>query len=186
MPLMLRSSSAMIPSTIWCGSTRGEGANAMADINGLLADPRFGSLSPAQQKQVLGRIDPAFSNLSDADLQDFKSRMQATSAPSRSFINTGISAQPQPQGIGARVAQWAGNAADDLRYGGDTTVVGQVAHQLGLTPLTHGAPPAVSDFMASPVLGPLRTLRGAGEVATPGQRMQGGKDLVGGLAQTAQ
>src|SRR6187200_1154474 len=46
-----------------------------ANIPGLLRDPQFLQLDAASQKQVLGRIDPAFRGLSDADFQQFKQRV---------------------------------------------------------------------------------------------------------------
>lgn len=60
----------------------------MADINGLLNDPRFGQLSPVDQRKVLGRIDPAFNHLTDAQLSDFRQRMQP--APSASASAPGF------------------------------------------------------------------------------------------------
>jgi hypothetical protein len=50
----------------------------MADVKGLLADPRFSKLSPADQKRALSMVDPAFAGLSDAQLTDFKQRVQPT------------------------------------------------------------------------------------------------------------
>src|SRR5208337_2597131 len=47
----------------------------MADIRGLLSDPQFNALDVATQKRVLGRVDSVFSELSDADFQQFKSKM---------------------------------------------------------------------------------------------------------------
>ncbi len=56
----------------------------MADVKGLLADPDFQKLDAATQKTVLGRVDSAFSGLSDSDFQSFVQRMQPASAPSLS------------------------------------------------------------------------------------------------------
>jgi hypothetical protein len=97
-----------------------------------------------------------------------------------------MSAQPKPAGWGARLSQWAGNAADDLRYGGDTTIVGRGFRAMGGTPLQRDVSPETSEFMASPELGALKAARGAGEMAQSGKRWQGVKDLAGGAAQAAE
>lgn len=51
----------------------------MADVKGLLADPGFQKLDTATQKAALGRVDPAFSGLSDSDFASFRTRMQPQS-----------------------------------------------------------------------------------------------------------
>lgn len=51
----------------------------MADVKGLLADPEFQKLDTATQKATLGRVDPAFSGLSDSDFASFRTRMQPQS-----------------------------------------------------------------------------------------------------------
>lgn len=48
----------------------------MADVKGLLSDPEFKQLDLATQKSVLGRLDPDFAGLSDADFQTFTRKMQ--------------------------------------------------------------------------------------------------------------
>lgn len=53
----------------------------MADVKGLLADPEFQKLDSVTQKSVLGRVDPAFSGLSDGDFQSFVQRMQPAPQP---------------------------------------------------------------------------------------------------------
>jgi len=97
-----------------------------------------------------------------------------------------MSAQPKPAGWGARLSQWAGNAADDLRYGGDQTIIGRGFRAMGGTPLLRDVSPETSEFMASPELGALKAARGAGEVAQSGKRWEGMKDLAGGAAQAAE
>lgn len=52
----------------------------MADLKGLLSDPQFQQLTPGTQKQVLGRIDPGFGNLSDAEFTQFKQRLGVSPA----------------------------------------------------------------------------------------------------------
>src|SRR5271169_3580549 len=55
----------------------------MADIRGLLSDPQFNALDAATQKQVLGRVDPAFASLSDADFQQFKTKVSRPTPPTK-------------------------------------------------------------------------------------------------------
>jgi hypothetical protein len=62
----------------------------MADIKGLLGDPHFQQLDLATQRQVLGRVDPAFSNLSNDQLTEFRSKV-GSSQPSQQ-----TTPQPQP------------------------------------------------------------------------------------------
>ena len=61
----------------------------MADVNGVLADPQFRSLDPATQRQVLGRIDPTFSQISDQDYQQFMQRMNPPAAPHTAELHHG-------------------------------------------------------------------------------------------------
>jgi hypothetical protein len=53
----------------------------MADVNGLLSDPRFQSLDTATQKAALGRVDSRFANLSDDDFNSFKQRIAPQGGP---------------------------------------------------------------------------------------------------------
>ncbi len=48
----------------------------MADIRGMINDPQFGKLSPADQKAALMRLDPDFGKLSDAQAAEFVTRMK--------------------------------------------------------------------------------------------------------------
>jgi hypothetical protein len=69
----------------------------MADVKGLLSDPRFAKLAVADQKRALSLVDPAFAGLSDQQLIDFKSRMgQPADAPT-----------PAPNSFGAELYQQA-------------------------------------------------------------------------------
>jgi hypothetical protein len=54
-------------------------------------------------------------------------------------------------------------------------------HKLGATGLNSGVAPSVADFMGSLPIGLLQATKGGAEVATPGQRVRGGLDTVGGL-----
>src|ERR1041385_2686133 len=47
----------------------------MADVKGLLADPTFNGLDEPTQRQVLGRIDPAFTNLDADGYRTFRQRI---------------------------------------------------------------------------------------------------------------
>ena len=88
-----------------------------------------------------------------------------------------------------RAGQYAGDVADDIRYGTGATLPGRVLQRAGAKGTTNGEPPAVGEFMASPVLGPLRVAQGGAQVASPrnpGEMKEGAKNLIGGALQTAQ
>lgn len=98
----------------------------------------------------------------------------------------GIAPAPKPQGFGANLSQWASDAADDMRLGTGRTLPGRVLQSVHATPLNEGVSPKTADYMGSPVLGTLRATQGAGELMQPGKRMQGLRDVGGGIADAAQ
>jgi hypothetical protein len=102
--------------------------------------------------------------------------------PDQPPAHASISAQPQPQGIGGKVAQWAQNVMDDIRYGTDLTGVGTVLKKMGAHGVSYGQPEQVGEFMASLPLGLLRAVKGMGE----GPTSQGLQDVGGGLLQAGQ
>src|ERR1700733_7256233 len=67
----------------------------MADVQGLLADPKFNSLDEATQRQVLGRLDPTFSTLDSSGYQAFRAKV-------------GLKPQLQVQGVEADEPKDAG------------------------------------------------------------------------------
>jgi hypothetical protein len=99
---------------------------------------------------------------------------------------TGLSATPKPTGVAEKAERWLGDAANDVRYGTGTTVVGRGLKKMGAEGTAMGAPPEVGEFMASPELGTLRAAKGAMELPQEGKRWQGTKDVVGGAMQAAQ
>jgi hypothetical protein len=101
-------------------------------------------------------------------------------------LNAGIVPAPKPQGFGANLSQWASDAADDMRLGTGRTFPGRALQAVHATPLNSGVSPKTADYMASPALGTLRATKGAGELMQPGQRMQGLKDVGGGILDAAQ
>ena len=125
--------------------------------------------------QPQGRID--FSDLGGKQISAAPPQTQAPTAT--------ISAMPQPQGVGASIANAMSDFAGDLRYGSNTTLAGRALHAVGMQPLSAGQGEQVGDFMGSLPLGASRAVQGGGELATPGQRWQGTKDVVGGTLQAA-
>ncbi len=109
---------------------------------------------------------------------------RVASAPSQAPTAT-ISATPQPQGIGDRIANAASDFATDLKTGSNTTMLGGLLHKAGVQPLQAGQGEQVGDFMGSGPLGVTRMVQGGGQVATPGQRWQGTKNIVGGALQAS-
>lgn len=98
--------------------------------------------------------------------------------------NSSISPVPAPQGISDKLAKWAKNVQDDIKYGTDLTGVGSVLKKMGAHGVYNGVPEKVGDFMASLPLGLARTAQGAGEVGG-GHIGQGIKDVAGGLSDAA-
>ncbi len=91
------------------------------------------------------------------------------------------SPKPKLQGVAPRsgVAEWLKDAAGDIRHGTDSTIIGRGYRALGGTGV--GDSP-VSDFMASPVLGPLKTAQGVAEL--PSHPARGFADATDGIMQT--
>jgi len=96
-----------------------------------------------------------------------------------------MSAQSQPTSLGGKLAQWAQNVSDDIKYGTDVTGVGSVLKKMGAHGVYNGNSQQVGDFMASLPLGLLRATQGSGEVAQ-GQVKQGAKDIGLGALQASQ
>lgn len=88
-----------------------------------------------------------------------------------------------------RAGNWLKNVAGDIRTGGTETLPGRALVALGAKGTDTGNSHAVGDFMASPVLGPLRTALGATQVASPrnpAEVSQGARNIGGGVMDTAQ
>lgn len=100
-------------------------------------------------------------------------------------LNATISAEPQPQGLGDRLARWSQNVMTDIKYGTDLTGIGHVLKKMGAHGVDVGSPEAVGNFMASMPLGVLQATKGAGEVQN-GQPLQGAKDMGAGILTAAQ
>ncbi len=120
------------------------------------------------------------------------SQAQQQSAPApQSFDDTmpadmSVSAQPASTGVLNSVENWARNAGNDVRYGGDQTILGRVLKAMGAQGTANsGQPSSVGEFMASPILGPLKAAQGAAELPQSGKTWQGTKNLVSGGLQAA-
>jgi hypothetical protein len=88
-----------------------------------------------------------------------------------------------PQNTGTAIGRWAEQVQNDIKYGTDFTGIGKVLNKLGAHGVDVGNPEGVGDFMASIPLGILKAVQGQAQMAgatTPGQAVQGVKNLVGG------
>jgi hypothetical protein len=145
-------------------------------------------MSPSPQPRRIefeGKIHEFPADATDADIQTALGGETAPAAPNPS-MNARIGPTPQPTNLGGRIANWASDAAGDIKYGGDKTIVGRTLKTLGATPAYSGVSPRAADYMASPALGPLQMVQGAGELAQPGKRIQGLKDIGTGTLNTGQ
>jgi hypothetical protein len=93
--------------------------------------------------------------------------------------------------MSARQPNWFEDAENDLRGGGSRTILGrglglmQGRGDKGFAGLESGVSPETADQMGSPVLGPLRMVKGFAE-AGQGHPLTGTKDMFGGTLQAAQ
>lgn len=85
----------------------------------------------------------------------------------------------------AAASNWMDEVMGDVRNGTTATLPGRVLHALGAKGTDYGVSHQTGEFMASPLLGSLRAMKGLLEIPQ-GQVMQGGKDLIGGAWQAAQ
>lgn len=113
-----------------------------------------------------------------------------TSSPQQSGLSTGVThgtltATPQPDSVPARVEQWAEDVKNDLLNGTDNTKVGSLLKFLGAPGLAKGVSPGVAEFMGSPLLGPMRLLKGTAELPQSGKRWESVKNTLGGVLDTA-
>jgi hypothetical protein len=95
----------------------------------------------------------------------------------------GISATPQPTGIRDRLARWAENVSNDIKFGSDTTGVGTLIKKMGAHGVYNGNSEDMADFMASLPLGMARATKGGAEITQSGKTWQGTKDIAGGALQ---
>jgi hypothetical protein len=165
------------------------------NVAGMVADPDFQGLAPADKRAALGKLtgDKSFAGLNDGETMQFVSRFQkpAQAQPAQTPFApysqiTGMSAQPAPTGIRDKISTWSQNVMNDIKYGTDVTGVGSVLKKMGAHGVYSGEPEAVGDYMASLPLGLLRATKGGAEITQAGKTWQGTKDVVGGGLQAAQ
>lgn len=80
----------------------------------------------------------------------------------------------------AKLKLWSQNVQSDLMHGTDLTGTGRVLKALGAHGLASGNSDGVASLMGSLPLGLAQATQGAAELASPGQRWQGAKDVAGG------
>jgi hypothetical protein len=85
----------------------------------------------------------------------------------------------------SKITLWAQSLHRDLMTGSANTDIGKLYKSIGGQPLEAGQGKDAAEFMASPILGPLRMVQGGGEAAQAGQRWQETKDVIGGALDAA-
>lgn len=93
-----------------------------------------------------------------------------------------------PSSVSGKVARWAEQVSNDVKYGTDFTGVGAFLKKMGAHGVYTGNSQAVGDFMASIPLGLLTTIKGEAELPnaqSAGGVLQSVKDMAGGAAQAA-
>lgn len=84
-----------------------------------------------------------------------------------------------------KATNWFSDAAEDVRHGSQNTVIGRGLHTLGAQGTDTGVPHAVGEFMASPILGPLKIAQGQSEFYA-GHPAKGVTDATAGIMQTGE
>jgi hypothetical protein len=97
-----------------------------------------------------------------------------------------IGAKPQPEGLAGKAEQWFSDLGEDIRKGGDRTIVGRGLQALGAQPTNNGQGQGAGDFMLSPLLGPARALEGSAQIGQKDKNWQGVKNVFGGTLDAAQ
>ncbi len=98
----------------------------------------------------------------------------------------GIAAPHKPSGMLETASSWMGDAVNDVRSGNDSTVVGKALKFFGAKGTDSGNSHEVGEYMASPVIGPMRMIQGATQIPQPGKFKEGVKNVAGGAWQAAQ
>lgn len=114
--------------------------------------------------------------------------------PTGSFNDDALRGATQATGIGAtpskgffeKATNYLNNVTGDVKHGTDATFFGKALKSMGAPGTESGVSEGTSDYMASPVLGPVKAATGATEIAQPGKRWQGTKDFFNGAVQAAQ
>lgn len=147
------------------------------NVSGMVNDSQFQSLPPAQQRDALFQLtnDASFKGMSDGDTLQFVSKMRGTQPQPAANIGQ-ISARPNATWQD-KASNYLSDMENDVRQGDDATLPGKVLKFLGAKGTDKGVPQAVSNYIASPILGPIKTAQGVVEGNV-------GK-TVGGIAQTA-
>jgi hypothetical protein len=122
-----------------------------------------------------------------------KAKIQwAASHPGQPYGVEGSIRANDPKNVTGKVARWAEQVQNDIKYGTDFTGVGQFIKKMGAHGVYTGNSQGVGDFLASIPLGLLSTVKGQAEMAgaptmtgaTPTGKTNVG-DLVSGGPQTA-
>lgn len=87
--------------------------------------------------------------------------------------------------MAAKLKLWSQNVQSDLMHGTDLTGIGHVLKAMGAHGLQYGETEDTAKFMGSLPLGIMRATQGGAELALPGQRWRGTKDVVGGALDAA-
>lgn len=141
-------------------------------------DPDFVQLNPGEQAKVMRQIDPDFAGLAVPEqMNAVMSLRQRGSKAQTQPVPEGTISAVHNDGIQAQASDWLNKLESDVRHGGTETVVGRALHFMGARGTDMGVPESVSNQIASPVLGPIKTAQGVAE----GNPLK----TAGGLLQTA-
>lgn len=99
-----------------------------------------------------------------ADVDQFMKGVESPPTVERGPTPASLHARMQPGHAG--VAAWLQNAADDIRYGTNTTNIGSFLQKLGAPGTSIGAPGETGELVASVPLGGLQAAKGATELVS--------------------
>lgn len=105
----------------------------MGDIQTLLADPEFATLSPAGQRALAGRLDPELGSLSDAAFKSFLDKVSHPVTPGMEKLG-GVPPGPVAPELPGRLKQYPG--WDRVPGASDNMTRLQMAGQFLATPVT--------------------------------------------------
>jgi hypothetical protein len=129
-------------------------------------------------------IPPGFKSVPEAGGQEFSDIPEGfkSLAPEQGFS---IGARHEPKTLAEKVQRLAGDFGDDLRYGTGQTMAGSLLRKMGAQPLYSGTSEGAAEMVESLPLGLTKAVEGGAQLAQPGRRWQGTKDVASGLLQAS-
>ncbi len=126
------------------------------------------------------------------DFSDLGAKPVASAAPidfsdlgAKKVVAPIAGAVPQGQMSAAPggVKGWLSNLEADVTQGTGSTLPGRILQKMGAPGLQSGVPKGVSDYMGSPITGPIHTAQGVADI--PQHPVQGALKTAGGVLETA-